>query len=54
MAGYTLQGACWLIWRCEGPLQQRASRYARVLAVVMLGFIVVVSLWTPLLTSDVQ
>jgi cytochrome d ubiquinol oxidase subunit II len=47
MAGYALQGACWLIWRCEGTLQQRARRYAGVLAVVMLGFIVVVSLWTP-------
>ena len=49
VAGYALQGACWLIWRCDGPLQQRAGGYARVLAVAMLGFIVVVSLWTPLL-----
>jgi cytochrome d ubiquinol oxidase subunit II len=49
VAGYALQGSCWLIWRCEGPLQQRARRYARALAVAMLGFIVVVSLWTPLL-----
>ncbi|HME27169.1 MAG TPA: cytochrome d ubiquinol oxidase subunit II [Acetobacteraceae bacterium] len=47
--GYALQGACWLIWRCEGPLQQRARQYARALAVGMLGLIVVVSLWTPML-----
>jgi cytochrome bd ubiquinol oxidase subunit II len=47
--GYALQGACWLIWRSEGSLQQRARRTARALAVVMLGFIVVVSLWTPML-----
>src|SRR4051812_33282486 len=49
VAGYALQGACWLIWRCEGLLQQRARRHARVLAVVTLAFIVAVSLWTPLL-----
>jgi cytochrome d ubiquinol oxidase subunit II len=47
--GYACQGACWLIWRCDGSLQQRARQYARVLGVAMLGFIVVVSLWTPLL-----
>ena len=51
VVGYALQGACWLIWRCDGLLQQRARRYARALAVAMLGFIVAVSLWTPLLNS---
>ena len=40
VVGYALQGVCWLIWRCDGLLQQRARRYARVLAVAMLGFIV--------------
>ena len=49
VVGYALQGACWLIWRCDGLLQQRARQYGRALAVAMLGFIVVVSLWTPLL-----
>ena len=49
--GYTLQGACWLIWRCEGLLQQRARHHAHVLAVAMLGFIAIVSVWTPLLNS---
>ena len=49
VVGYALQGACWLIWRCDGALQQRARRHARVLAVATLAFIVVVSLWTPLL-----
>ena len=42
-------GVCWLIWRTEGRLQQRARRYARRLGVAMLAFIVVVSLWTPML-----
>jgi cytochrome d ubiquinol oxidase subunit II len=49
VVGYALQGACWLIWRTEGPLQYRARGYARALAVVTLGLIVVVSLWTPML-----
>jgi cytochrome bd ubiquinol oxidase subunit II len=47
--GYALQGACWLIWRTEGALQDRCRRYARVLAAATLGFIVVVSVWTPML-----
>ena len=49
VVGYALQGACWLVWRCDGSLQQRARQYARVLAVATLGLIVVVSLWTPML-----
>ncbi|MEJ0019357.1 MAG: cytochrome d ubiquinol oxidase subunit II [Acetobacteraceae bacterium] len=49
VVGYTLQGACWLIWRTEGLLQDRARGYARVLAVALLVLIVAVSLWTPLL-----
>jgi cytochrome d ubiquinol oxidase subunit II len=49
VVGYALQGACWLIWRTEGALQDRCRRYARALAMAMLGFIVVVSLWTPML-----
>ena len=46
--GYALQGASWLVWRTEGLLQQRARRTARALLLVMLGLIVVVSVWTPL------
>jgi cytochrome bd ubiquinol oxidase subunit II len=49
VCGYALQGTCWLIWRTEGALQERCRRHARILAVVTLGFIVVVSLWTPML-----
>ena len=47
--GYAMLGACWLVWRTEGLLQQRCRRHARVLAVATLGCIVAVSLWTPLL-----
>ncbi len=49
VVGYALLGACWLIWKCDGPVQQRARRRARALALAMLGFVVAVSLWTPLL-----
>ena len=49
VVGFALQGACWLIWRCEGGLQQRARGYARILGVATLALIVAVSLWTPML-----
>src|SRR5579875_991786 len=52
MVGYALLGACWLIWRTEGALQRRCRRYAWVLGAATLGFIVAVSIWTPLLNRD--
>ena len=52
VAGYALLGACWLIWRTEGPLQHRCRRHARTLGVVVLAFIGVVSLWTPMLNPS--
>ena len=52
VAGYALLGACWLVWRTEGPLQQRCRRHARTLGVVVLAFIAVVSLWTPMLNPS--
>ena len=47
--GYALLGATWLIWRTEGALQRAARRHAHRLGMVVLGMIVVVSLWTPFL-----
>lgn len=49
MAGYMLLGATWLVLKTEGPLQVRMRRKARMLALVMLAFIGLVSLWTPFL-----
>jgi cytochrome bd ubiquinol oxidase subunit II len=49
VVGYALLGATWLVWRTEGPLQQRCRGHARVLGVATLALIVVVSIWTPLL-----
>jgi cytochrome d ubiquinol oxidase subunit II len=50
--GYALLGACWLIWRTEGPLQRRCRRHARTLGIAVLALIVVVSLWTPMLNPS--
>ncbi|HET7715693.1 MAG TPA: cytochrome d ubiquinol oxidase subunit II [Bauldia sp.] len=48
LAGYALLGATWLILRTEGSLAEYSRRQARVLLVAVLGFIALVSLWTPL------
>ncbi|HET9146452.1 MAG TPA: cytochrome d ubiquinol oxidase subunit II [Acetobacteraceae bacterium] len=47
--GYAMLGAAWLVWRTSGELQKRMRLYARILAFVMLGFILGVSAWTPFL-----
>jgi cytochrome d ubiquinol oxidase subunit II len=49
VVGYALLGACWLVWRTEGSLQERCWRYASGLGAATLGLIAVVSLWTPML-----
>jgi cytochrome d ubiquinol oxidase subunit II len=49
VVGYGLLGACWLIWRTEGEMQNRARRYAEALGFVTLLLIGVVSLWSPFL-----
>ena len=44
VSGYGLLGACWLIWRTEGEMQERFHRIARWFALSTLGFIGAVSL----------
>jgi cytochrome d ubiquinol oxidase subunit II len=46
--GYALLGACWLILKTDGALQDRCYRQARPLGLALLGFIVLVGIWTPL------
>lgn len=46
---YTLMGACWLILKTEGAVQERARRIAKPAAVLTLGMIVLVSAVTPFL-----
>jgi cytochrome d ubiquinol oxidase subunit II len=48
VCGYALLGATWLIIKTEGELQQRFYRLAKPLLAVVLAFIIVVSVWTPL------
>ncbi len=52
--GYGLLGACWLILKTSPPIQDRFFQQARVLGIALLVMIVLVSIWTPFLDSDVQ
>ena len=51
--GYGLLGACWLILKTEGKLQQWARREARLLLFGVLAFIGMVSIWTPLMERSI-
>jgi cytochrome d ubiquinol oxidase subunit II len=48
MAGYSLLGACWLVMKTEGALQERARRLALLCLYGVVIAIAGVSLWTPL------
>ena len=52
LVGYGLLGACWLILKTSGPLQESAQGKAKLLGVATLFLIGVVSLWTPLINPD--
>ncbi|HEY1997776.1 cytochrome d ubiquinol oxidase subunit II [Paraburkholderia sp.] len=45
---YALLGCCWLIAKTEGDLQRRLHRVVWPMTIILLGFIALVSLWTPL------
>ena len=47
-AGYALLGATWLVMKTSGELADRARAQAKLLLLVVLGFMAIVSLWTPL------
>jgi cytochrome d ubiquinol oxidase subunit II len=47
-AGYALLGATWLVMKTQGQIAQRARRQATALLAVVLVFMGIVSLWTPL------
>lgn len=48
IAGYALLGATWLVMKTEGPVAERARGQAKICLLLVLGFMGVVSLWTPL------
>ena len=48
VTGYALLGSTWLVMKTEGPVAERARAQARRLLLGVLGFMGIVSLWTPL------
>jgi cytochrome d ubiquinol oxidase subunit II len=46
-AGYALLGACWLVMKTDGEVQKRARRHAKQMLLAVLGFMSIVSIWTP-------
>jgi cytochrome bd ubiquinol oxidase subunit II len=50
---YALLGACWLIYKTEGPLQAWARAMARRLLPLVLIGVAMVSLWTPYLVPEI-
>lgn len=52
VVGYALLGACWLIWKTEGPLQADARRFARLSLPALLVAIGAVSAYTPFLEGQ--
>jgi cytochrome d ubiquinol oxidase subunit II len=53
IAAYALLGCTWLIMKTEGELQARMHYLARPLTLLMLAFVVIVSLWTPMAHNDI-
>ncbi|QXO19034.1 MULTISPECIES: cytochrome d ubiquinol oxidase subunit II [Vibrio] len=53
LVAYALLGCTWLILKSEGDLHKRMCELAVPLTYVMLAAIVIVSIWTPLMHSDI-
>jgi cytochrome d ubiquinol oxidase subunit II len=52
--GYALLGAGWLVLKTEGEIQERARRYGRICLAGVLIAILLVSIWTPLMSDAVS
>jgi cytochrome bd ubiquinol oxidase subunit II len=48
VATYALLGSCWLVSRTDGDLRRRLHRLVWPLTMLLLGFVVVGGVWTPL------
>lgn len=53
ITGYALLGSTWIIMKTEGALQRWAYRIAEKALFAVLAFIALVSIWTPLVHSDI-
>ncbi len=54
VCAYALLGACWLVIKTEGALHETMRSTALKLLWVVLGFIMMVSIWTPLSQSAIS
>jgi cytochrome d ubiquinol oxidase subunit II len=54
IVGYALIGACWLVMKTEGELQNWARSKAIALTFGVAVFIAMVSVWTPLIQPQIQ
>ena len=54
IAGYGLLGACWLVFKTEGQLQNWARHKARQFAVGVAAFVAMVSIWTPIMQPQIR
>jgi len=52
--GYGLLGAGWLVLKTEGEIQERARRYGRLWLAGVLVALVLVSVWTPLMSEQIS
>jgi cytochrome bd ubiquinol oxidase subunit II len=52
-AGYALLGTTWLVMKTEGELAGRARELAKTLILLVLAFMALVSIWTPLATERI-
>jgi cytochrome d ubiquinol oxidase subunit II len=52
--GYGLLGAGWLVLKTEGEIQERARRYGRFCLAGVLLALLVVSVWTPLMSEQIS
>lgn len=53
MFGYGLLGAGWLILKTEGDIQAAARRQGRICLIGVVAAIAIVSIWTPMMSSEV-
>lgn len=53
VVGYTLLGACWLLIKTSGPIEEKLTSKSRVLAFLFFLSIAIVSVWLPLISPAV-
>ncbi len=54
VSGYALLGAGWLVLKTEGEIQERARRYGSLALAGVLVALLLVSIWTPLMSEQIS